>query len=1130
MRVRIKHVTDYRYGGKAAFGPHLIRLRPAEHTRAQVLSYNLDVSPKCQIRWQQDPWGNRIARATFEKEVEADRLVVSVDAAFDIRPVNPFDFFLDDRCEHVPFAYPDGLAEELAPFLVLPNASKKLKEFAAAVPMKGHVVDYLVALNSTVAKGVRYIIRNESGIQTSHETLTIGAGSCRDSAVLLVDALRLNGLAARFCSGYLIQLADEGNIPDVAKGVGRDVLDLHAWAEVYVPGAGWIGLDGTSGLLTGEGHIPLAATVGPDLAAPISGTANRAAEAFHFIQEVERLGHEPRPRKPYTDEEWEAICEAGADADDAIKASGMVLTCGGEPTFTSRLHPAEPEWNTEAVGPTKYVQGLLLASELRGRFGNGALAMHRMGKLYPGESLPRWVMHLLWRTDGVPVWRNPTWLDFDHEVHAHPATDEHREVLRENLDAALEVAEQFGEELTKRLGVPAQFRPGYEDPWHFIREEHQLPPDVDPMTAKLDDPEDRKRLARVLTRGLGRAVGYALPLRKWEGAWQTCEWSFKRRHMFLIPGDSPMGLRLPLDRIGGEPFEIHEADTTFGPGPLAFDPTKSSGRRRPTVTINPADAAQRALARESGMAAPGSLAFLHQHAPSATVSGQYADDGIIRTALCIEPRDGVIHIFLPPMTVIEDFLELIAAIEDSARDLDLAVRIEGYPPPSDPRIRSCLVTPDPGVIEVNMPVAESFHEYLDFMETITDAANHSGLCTEKYQIDGRESGPGGGNHLTLGGRTTVESPFLKRPDLLASILRYAQNHPVLSFLFTGLFVGPTSQAPRIDEARHDSLHELELALRQVPSPGGYIPPWLIDRLLRDILIDVAGNTHRTEISIDKLYDPSGPAGRLGIVEFRAFEMPPHERMAAVQMLLVRALTAAFMREPYTNGLVRWGTELHDRFMLPHYLWQDMKDVAADLRRAGLPIQDEWFRPFLDFRCPVAGQIQAGDMRLEVSAAVEPWPTLGDTPQGAVVSRYVDSSLERVQVKVDGLTEGRHLVLVNGLVLPMRPTGTAGERVAGVRFRAWQPPHCMQPNIPVHHPLRFDIVDTWGKRSLGAATYHVFHPEGRGYGEPPLTAFEAAARRAQRFTRVGHAPWPVHPRATEPHPEHPYTLDLRLWSV
>lgn len=1085
MRVLLRHQTQYEYAAPVALGPHVVRLRPAAHTRATIESYNLRLEPEPGVRWQQDPWGNRIARLTFLKDQRVQQLAIDVDLALDIRPVNPFDFFVDDRCETLPFAYPDGLDKELAPFLASPRGPL-LDAFVKEQPPEGNFIDWLVALNMRVAQRVQYLIRLDPGLQSSEETLTKNSGSCRDSAQLLVDVLRANGLAARFVSGYLIQLADEGNIPDLAKGVSSDVADLHAWAEVYVPGGGWIGLDGTSGLLCGEGHIPLACTVNPELAAPVTGTAEQGAQGFSHHMEVIRLGHEPRPRKPYTDEQWEQLTATATHVDETLAALGIGLTTGGEPTFTSRIHPKLPEWNTEALGDTKWEQGLVMARELHKRFGVGGLVQYRMGKQYPGESLPRWALHLMWRRDGAPIWQNPERMSFE-------AGSKER-ISDEQLTRAARLLALIG----SGLGLQMTPMAGFEDPWHFLQQEENLPLDVDPLEADLNDPEERRRLARVLEHGLNREIGFAAPLARYDGSWQTGSWTFRRGHLFLIPGDSPMGLRLPLDRIGGQP-------------PPVVDPDRTEMTRERQLEPRP-------LLRD---ARPGERQLGSPQRIGDPRTG-------IRTAICVEPRENVMHVFLPPVPTCEDFLELVRAVELAATECDVGVRIEGYPPPSDPRLESCLVTPDPGVIEVNLPVASSFADYTSFMDTITEAANHAGLCMEKYQLDGREAGSGGGNHITLGGPSALESPFLQKPQLLGSLLRYLQNHPSLSFLFTGLFVGPTSQAPRVDEARLDSLPELELALEQMPLSASDFP-WTVDRLLRNLLVDVSGNPHRTEVSIDKLFDPGGPSGRQGLVEFRAFEMPPHERMAAAQALLMRSLIARFAHTPYREKLVPWGTAIHDRFMLPHFIWNDFRDVCFDLARHGVAMDPEWYRPFLDFRCPAVGRLQVGDALLELRTALEPWPTLGEQPSGPVVARYVDSSLERLEIKLHGLIEGRHVVAVNGIELPLFPSGTTGEGVAGVRFRAWQPPNCLQPSIPVHHPLRFDIVDTWGRRSLGACQYHVWHPQGRAYDSPPLTAFEAAARRAQRFTTEGHMPYPATLRRLAPRPEHPLTLDLR-WSA
>lgn len=1082
MRVRILHRTTYKYAEPASFGPHIIRLRPADHSRARVLAYNLSIDPEPPSHWQQDAWGHRILRARFEGLEPSKELSFAVETTVEVRPVNPFDFSVDGKFEQLPPEYPGRLARELSPFRTPIEMGPLTTEMADANPPKGYVVDYLVGLNQAVSQRVGYIIRNEPGIRTPEETLSIGTGSCRDSAMLLVAILRHHGFAARFVSGYLVQLTDEGNIPDEAKGVAADVVDLHAWAEVYLPGAGWIGLDGTSGLLTGEGHIPLVGAADPALAGPIEGTASRAADEMDVVMRVERVGHEPRPRVPYTDPQWEALREAGRRVDASLKKSGLHLTMGGEPTWASRTHPKEPEWNTEALGASKWAQGVRLSSELQKRLGEDGILLHRFGKHYPGESLPRWAMHLLWRKDGEPLWRSREALDLA----------ERPDEGRPERSPPDEGAERFRRALAARLGLGAtNWMPAYEDPWPFVVDEEHLPPDVDPMKFALKDPEGRRRLARALGRGLDEVVGHVLPVGRKADSWATSQWRFRREHLFLVPGDSPIGLRLPLDRIGGTPTPTWTQDPSELPGQPA--------RRLP----NPK---------------PG-------EAPRPQVLDGETES--VRTALCLERRAGALRVFLPPVPTGEDFVSLLSAVEGAAVDAGVAVALEGYPPPKDPRFGGLLVTPDPGVLEVNLPVTDDFDRYVELMETVADAANHASLTPEKYQVDGRVTGSGGGHHLTLGGPSALESPFLRDPSLLAGLLRFVQNHPSLSYLFTGLFVGPTSQAPRIDEARHESLYELEIALAQLERADETAPPWLVDRLLRHLLVDVEGNTHRTEISIDKLYDPGLPSGRQGIVEFRAFEMPPHERMAAAQMLLVRAVVARLAAKPYRNPLVRWGGRLHDEFMLPHFLWADLQDVLRELEPLELGLSPEHYRPFLEFRCPLAGRATlAQGPEIELRSALEPWFVLGEQGAGSGTVRFVDAAVERLEVKVRGLVEGRHMVTANGWRLPLRGTGEASEMVAGVRFKAWQPPNGLHPTLPIHHPVRVDVVDTWADRSLGAVTYHVWHPEGRAFDQPPLTAFEAAARRAQRFTTEGHAPAPAEPRQPLPHPEQPVTLDLR----
>ena len=1084
MRVVIQHRSRYVYPRPAHLGPHVIRLRPADHARAAIERYQLAIEPEHRVHWQRDPHGNHVARVTFKAGQATTALDVVVELAVDIRPTNPFDFLIDDRVKQVPFRYPDELDAELAPYLETGDPAyrlgRKATELLAELPATGETMGLLVELNSCVRARVAYVIRDEPGVWTPEETLGHGRGSCRDAAVLLVGLMRARGIAARFVSGYLVQLTDEGMIPDEPRGVDRDVVDLHAWAEAFVPGAGWIGFDGTSGLLCGEGHIPLAATASPSHAAPLDGTSDVAAAEVQFSTRIARLGHEARPTAPYPDEVWTAL-EAGGDRADAVlAAAGLEVWIGGEPTFTARDPgtQARPEWQGEALGADKWQRGRRLAGDLRDRLAPGGAILYRMGKHYPGESLPRWALDVIARRGGPALW---------------PARE---------LAAAGDVAaaQRFGEALATALGLACELQAAYEDPWEVLRAEANLPVDVDPRTAGLDDPEERRRLARIFDRGAGSVVGWVLPLAATDTGWRTERWRLRREHLFLIPGDSPIGLRLPLGSITGADAPTW-AEAPDLPDPRR-DPPPESDDVQPRLEPAAAGAAPRPAPEppEPAKPPPG-----------------------IRTALAIEPRDGELWVFVPPVARFDEFCALVAAIDRAREATGLAVELEGYAPPPSPERLRFAVTPDPGVLEVNLPPVASCREATALYHTVFDAGLAAGLTAERYLLDGRAAGSGGGNHITIGGPSPEQSPWLRRPALLASLLTFVQHHPSLSYLFTGLFVGPTSQAPRVDEARHDALYQLEIALPRLYDP---LPAWQVDGLLRHLLVDVAGSTHRAEISIDKLFDPQTPYGRQGLVELRAFEMPPHPRMVCAQAILVRALLASFIAEPYRHPLVRWGSELHDRFLLPYFLWADFEDVLDQLARRGAALPADGYRPFAELRCPLAGTIEVGAARIEVRNAIEPWHVLGEEATQQGTARYVDSSVERIELRAIGLDAERYEVAVNRAIVPLRPVAGRDVRVGGVRFRAWCPPHALHPHLGIHHPLRIDVIDTWGRRGVAGAAYHVWHPEGQGFDKPPLTRVEAEARRIRRFTREGPSPWPLQTRPADPHPEQPYTLDLR----
>lgn len=1068
IQVALHHRTSYKYENPTTFFPHVLRLRPSPHCRTAIRSYSLKVQPqKHFINWQQDPQGNYQARFVFPEKV--NELVIEVDLVADLSAINPFDFFLESSAEHYPFNYDDVIASELSPFIQPLPAGEKLENWLKGYNWHGKkTVDLLTELNLAIHRQIQYVIRLEPGVQTPEETLTLGKGSCRDSAWLLVQILRNLGLAARFVSGYLIQLKPDVKPQDGPVGPDEDFVDLHAWVEVYLPGAGWIGFDPTSGLLTAEGHIPLACTPEPASAAPVTGAVEPGKVEFDFEMTVRRMSETPRVTKPYTQEQWESINQLGHFIDSTLEAEDVRLTMGGEPTFVSMDDQESAEWNTAAFGRQKSELANQLLKRLRKSFAPGSVLHFGQGKWYPGESLPRWAYCCYWRKDGAPLWKNEFLLaDIYGDYGA-------------NHDTAL----LFVKKLTEKLSVSSDFiRPGYEDVWHYLWLENNLPANVDPLEVNWGNSEERKRLAGLLQQGLGQVVGHILPLKRQNSHWISGPWPLRKKHLFLLPGDSPMGYRLPLESLPCQPENLEPLDPT----------------------------APRQALKKSG------------EDPIAKASLQ--PPAFVSTALCVQAREGRLYVFLPPLKELEDYVDLLVTIEQAASDLNMPIILEGYNPPHDHRLRDFKVTPDPGVIEVNTQPSASWDELSYLTTTLYQEVHEVRLGAEKFMLDGRHTGTGGGNHIVLGGATPLNSPFIRRPDLLRSFVGYWNNHPSLSYLFSNLFIGPTSQAPRLDEARTDAVREIEIAFEQLDCQA-HAQPWLVDRLFRNLLVDSTGNTHRAEFCIDKLYSPDSASGRLGLLELRGFEMPPHAQMSLVQQLLLRAMVAWFWKEPYCESLVRWGTQLHDRWMLPHYIESDLKDVLGDLSRGGFRFDPAWFAPHVEFRFPCYGEVNYGGVELELRQALEPWHVLGEEGSVGGTVRYVDSSLERLQVKVKGIVPSQHVITCNGRQVPLTCTGTHGEYVAGVRFRAWQPSSALHPTIPVHTPLVFDVVDTWSRHSLGGCTYHVAHPGGRNYEKRPVNALEAESRRRERFQPIGHTMGWFDVHNETPDPEFPCTLDLR----
>ncbi|HEV8512332.1 MAG TPA: transglutaminase family protein [Cyclobacteriaceae bacterium] len=1138
IKVAIRHQMFYEYDRAVNLSPHTFRLRPAPHCRTPILSYSLKIIPQNHfINWQQDPFGNMLARVVFPEKTT--KLHFEVEVIADMIVINPFDFFVEKYADDFPFTYTNQLKKELLPYFEMTENGPLLQQWVKSIDCsKKSIINFLVELNQQIWKNTRYTVRLEPGVQTCEDTLRLRSGSCRDSGWLLVQVLRHLGLAARFASGYLIQLKADAKALDGPSGTEKDFTDLHAWAEVFIPGAGWIGLDPTSGLFAGEGHIPLCCTPDSVSAAPVTGLTDVCNVTFNFKNEVVRIHEDPRVTKPYTEEQWATIIALGNKVDEDLAKGDVRLTMGGEPTFVSIDDMEAKEWNTGADGPQKRKLGAELIRKLKSSFAPKGYIHKGQGKWYPGEPLPRWQYSAYWRKDGEPIWKNDALLDVDDTPSSFTIDD----------------AKRITQELTKFLNIPeAHIHPAKEDAFYFLWEENKVPVNIDPYKANLNDPLERKKLAELLTKGLGEDVGYVIPMEwnHWNNRWISCQWPFRNGQLTLLPGDSPIGLRLPLKSLAyTSETKIQRVVERSPFEPLyAFDDFQTKAANRYDKPIP-----QEELPKEFYQK-PYPVEEEEEDGDSKTNTKKEPKEEIvptfevytIKTALCIEVRDGKIYFFMPPLTYAEHYLDLLASIEAAAAKLNLKVVIEGYEPPHDNRLTKLSLSPDPGVLEVNIHPATSWKELVSNYDILFEQARLSRLSTEKFNLDGKHTGTGGGNHITIGGIRPPDSPLLRRPDLLRSLITYWQHHPGLSYLFSSSFVGPTSQAPRVDEGRQEMLYELEIAFSQIPEKGE-VPFWLVDRIFRNLLIDITGNTHRAEFCIDKLYSPDSSTGRLGILEFRGFDMPPNKDMCIVQLLLIRCLIAWFWKKPYKHKLTRWGTELYDKFMLPHYVQQDLAEVTSNLQEAGYPFKLEWLETFFEFRFPLYGKIKVEEMELLVRMGIEPWHVLGEETAQGGTARFVDSSVERVEVKVKNFNADRYMITCNGVPVPLQATSVRGEYVAGVRYRAWSPPSALHPTLGKDVPLVFDIIDIWNHRAIGGCTYHVAHPGGRNYDTFPVNSYEAEGRRISRFWTQGHTQGAFTPsesfsvatRYLEPNeipknfdpppmkisPEYPRTLDLR----
>ncbi|MFZ1410135.1 MAG: transglutaminase family protein, partial [Micropruina sp.] len=747
IRVALEHRTTYRFDKPVKVFPHTIRLRPAPHSRTPVSAYSMTVLPRDHfINWQQDPFGNYLARVVFPEPVS--ELDITVDLVADMTVINPFDFFLEEYAETFPFSYPDDLRADLEPYLrpvdeggLGSGPGGLVTDWVArniTIPGEGEfkprMIDFLVGLNQKIAGDIAYTVRLEQGVQTPDTTLGNALGSCRDSAWLLVSVLRQVGLAARFVSGYLVQLTSDVEALDGPSGPTEDFTDLHAWAEVFIPGAGWVGLDATSGLFAGEGHIPLSATPHPASAAPITGATAPVGVSMEFANSVTRIHEDPRVTKPYTEDEWAAVDALGERVDTLLRKGDVRLTMGGEPTFVSAGDTSAPEWESAADGPEKRKLARELTARLTARWAEGGVTHHGQGKWYPGEDLPRWNTAITWRTDGIPIWDDPSLLT---DPWAEPTLESGSvEARRAVRDLALYIA--------GGLGVPSTYvTPAYEDALNDLLTEARLPSgekrpavDLDPHDPTLADPAKRQAHLDALDSAAARPRGWVIPVFRVEDEWGTTQWRPRRRRLFLTPGTSPMGLRLPLSSLAWS-----EAPEEPERSPFDMD---------------------------------GLLPLITEgEAPKAVIQDIETSP---RTALCLEERDGHLFVFLPPLSKLEDCLELLSVVESAAAVVELPVVLEGYPLPFDLRTKTLSVTPDPGVIEVNTQPTASWAEQRDLTVSLYEDARLTRLATEKFDLDGSHTGTGGGNHFTLGGATPTDSPLLRRPDLLRSLITYWQHH------------------------------------------------------------------------------------------------------------------------------------------------------------------------------------------------------------------------------------------------------------------------------------------------------------------------------------------------------------------
>ena len=1092
-RVSITHRIEDRFERPVLLPTQWLRLRPAPQTKAEVSAYSLVVHAEPHfLNWLRDPYENHVARLDLPEPVSSLGFELEMIAA--LEPANPFDFLIEPFAANHPFDYPEQLHKELEPYLFVPSElGPRTRAFLKELERKpGATVEYLDKLNQRVHSACKLTVTETPGVSDLEQVLTRGTATAWDLAWLLTLSFRHTGHAARMVGGYRIWLAEDPSTPDF--------VGLHAWTETFIPGAGWVGLDPAMGLFTAETYIPLAAAPDPRRVLPGVGLRVEGAKHTESLR-VRRLT--PRPDSwPYNETQWADIQALGYLVEQDLAAQALPVKLGASLSFVSAVHANEPEWNTSALGPTKWHAAEGLLDRLQQRVAKGGVPQLGQGQWFAGDQLPRWRLSCYFRADGRPAWLNPARLGWGKDT-----------------DYGLSQARDLAAFVARALGIASvHVLPAHEDALYALARSTQVT--VQPSAEELRDPASRRALADRLSRADRPPTGYVLPLR-WDAQterWTSGAWPFRREQLYLLPGGSPLGYRLPLDSLMRDPETALEAQLERDP----FAPLSAW-----TDFHEPMRARLQSARTEDAAFAPG------LRTP--------------RTALSVEARAGKLYVFVPPVSDAEHYLQLVAALETAAEALELAVILEGYEPPEDPRLRRFSLEPDAAVLRLHLPVAQSWSEQLALLHTAYTDAAWAGLRAERVMADGRRMPSGGGGPISVGGSSPADSPFLTQPDTLRGLVAYFQRHPSLSYFFVGHNIGGSSSTPRPDQGRDEALYELAIGLSRLPRGAPF--PWQADRALRHLLTDPAGDMKRAEIRVDQLFAPDRASRRLGKVTVHAFETAPEPRLQALQVLLLQALIARFARIPDSGKLVRWGAALSDRFLLPRMLWEDLREVIEDLNQAGFPFQLEWFEPLLTLRFQALGTLALGEITLQLQTALEPWPVLAEEVTGGGIARFIDTANERLQVSLKGLTPGRHVLVCNDQRVPLQQVGDFGEYVAGVRYKVVNPMATMHPTVWPVHSLVFDVLDAWTGRVLGGCTFHPGRPQVWGaYGYPvlpPQAALEQETGGERPKPPVplpapswASRPWtqPAHfvargsgvERRQEPYPlrdDRPYLLDL-----